>query len=793
MAQMNKRSYFGAARRGELAENRAGLNSNYVEERKDAIKRVIANMTVGKDVSGLFPDVLKNMQTEDIEQKKLVYLYLINYAKTQPELVILAVNTFVKDTSDPNPLIRALAIRTMGVLHAEKIIDYISDPLRRCLRDDNPYVRKTAALCIAKLYDMKPELAVENGFIEMLKEMEIEDTASEESGDKGAIFSLNSSILAKLLVAIGECTEWGRIALLSAIAKYRAVDEKEAEHICERVMPQFQHANPSVVLAAVKVILIHIRYVTREDFVKSTMRKMAPPLVTLVSSPPEIQWVALRNINLILQQNPNVLSNEIRVFFCKYNDPAYVKLEKLDIMVKLSNEKNVDTLLSELKEYASEVDYDFVKKAIRAIGLVAIKIDNAAEKCVNVLLELISTKVSYVVQEAIIVIKDIFRKYPQRYEGIIPTLCSNLEDLDEPEAKASLIWILGEYAEKIDNADELLNTFLSNFQDETVVVQIQILTAIVKLYLKKPDSSQHLVQNVLQNATKNCDNPDIRDRAYIYWRLLSTDPEAAKSVVLAQRPLISIPLSTISPSLLDELTHEIGTLASVYHKPAEAFIGRGRVGADELSRKEAREGLPEGMVSASAAAAAAANAIQVVAQGQRSENLLDFGLDDEEDQQQSASLNSTPNLASSSTAAATNNNAFNNNALFGLDFGAPSPAIPTSSSTSSYASPAISGMTSNAQAKATPTARPSNTLDDLLGVFDQAGLGPGSSNGGIIGGGGATQMNNTMDLFGGSSGAAAGNGLGSGMMSPTASAGMRSPPPPQQQHKQNDDLMGDLF
>lgn len=59
----------------------------------------------------------------------------------------------------------------MGVLHAEKIIDYISDPLRRCVRDDNPYVRKTAALCIAKLYDMKPELAIENGFIEMLKEL----------------------------------------------------------------------------------------------------------------------------------------------------------------------------------------------------------------------------------------------------------------------------------------------------------------------------------------------------------------------------------------------------------------------------------------------------------------------------------------------------------------------------------------------------------------------------------------------------------------------------------------------
>lgn len=53
-------------------------------------------MTIGKDVSPLFADVVKNMQTDDIEMKKLVYLYLINYAKTQPELVILAVNTFVK-------------------------------------------------------------------------------------------------------------------------------------------------------------------------------------------------------------------------------------------------------------------------------------------------------------------------------------------------------------------------------------------------------------------------------------------------------------------------------------------------------------------------------------------------------------------------------------------------------------------------------------------------------------------------------------------------------------------------
>lgn len=70
-----------------------------------------------------------------------------------------------------------------------------------------------------------------------------------------------------------------------------------------------------------------------------------------MSSEPEVQWVALRNINLLLQKRADILQNEMRVFFCKYNDPAYVNIEKLDIMVRLAGEKNVDALLSELKEY----------------------------------------------------------------------------------------------------------------------------------------------------------------------------------------------------------------------------------------------------------------------------------------------------------------------------------------------------------------------------------------------------------------------------------------------------------
>ncbi len=51
-----------------------------------------------------------------------------------------------------------------------------------------------------------------------------------------------------------------------------------------------------------------------------------------------------------------------QVFFCKYNDPIYVKMEKLEIMIKLAGEKNIDQVLLEFKEYAQEVDVDFVRK-----------------------------------------------------------------------------------------------------------------------------------------------------------------------------------------------------------------------------------------------------------------------------------------------------------------------------------------------------------------------------------------------------------------------------------------------
>lgn len=65
----------------------------------------------------------------------------------------------------------------------------------------------------------------------------------------------------------------------------------------------------------------------------------------------QVQYVALRNINLIVQKRPDILKHEMKVFFVKYNDPIYVKLEKLDIMIRLASQANIAQVLSELKEW----------------------------------------------------------------------------------------------------------------------------------------------------------------------------------------------------------------------------------------------------------------------------------------------------------------------------------------------------------------------------------------------------------------------------------------------------------
>ncbi len=62
--------------------------------------------------------------------------------------------------------------------------------------------------------------------------------------------------------------------------------------------------------------------------------------------------------------------------------------------------------------------------------------------------------------------RDIFRKYQNKYEGILSDLCENLNVLEDPKAKSAMIWIIGEYSDIIENSNQFLENFLENFNDE---------------------------------------------------------------------------------------------------------------------------------------------------------------------------------------------------------------------------------------------------------------------------------------------------------------------------------------
>lgn len=223
--------------------------------------------------------------------------------------------------------------------------------------------------------------------------------------------------------------------------------------------------------------------------------------------------------------------------------------------------------------YATEADIEFVRASVRAIGRCALKVDSMVDKCIAVLLTLLESRISYVVQEAIVVIRDIFRRYPGKYTSVIVPMCAVMDLIDEPEAKASMVWVVGEYCSVIDNAAELLDALTDSFHDEAAPVQLEMLTAVVKLFLKQPAAGQALVTSVLTMSTEESTNADVRDRGYMYWRLLSADAKLAKQVVLGEKPLIEPQLEeTIDDDTLQELLEEIGLVSSVYHKAGASFI-----------------------------------------------------------------------------------------------------------------------------------------------------------------------------------------------------------------------------
>ncbi len=97
----------------------------------------------------------------------------------------------------------------------------------------------------------------------------------EISNHKGKVFEMNGEYLHKLLTALSECSEWGRVYILDFISEYLPEDPKDIEGAIQRVLPHLSHNNAAVVLSAAKVLVRYMDYITDAEKIRSICRKLS--------------------------------------------------------------------------------------------------------------------------------------------------------------------------------------------------------------------------------------------------------------------------------------------------------------------------------------------------------------------------------------------------------------------------------------------------------------------------------------------------------------------------------------
>ena len=576
----------------EIDELIRELESMKIHRQKEAMKEIIAGMTIGKDVCSLFPHVVNCMRTSDVELKKLIYLYIINFAKAKPSESILAVNSFLMDAQNKDsPMIRALSIRTMGCIRVEEIVTYLCETLKSGLSDEDSYVQKTSCICVAKLFCTCPQLVKDNGLIDRLIEMLNSGNSivlssaivalSEISLLSGnSYLDIDSKLLKRILIALNEANEWGQIYILDALITCNNKKKaKYAEMIIDATVPLFSHINPAVIMSAVKVVLKYLDNVEDEQKVQNYSKKISMCLVSLMDSVPEMKYLLLRAMHCIIQKRHYLLDKDYKAFYVKAYEPIYVKFEKLDILYELTDNKNFEMILNEFKSYSMlEYDINLVKRAIKYIGNIGFRFEKSMNLCVDCISQILNYNQDFTIDQSVIVMRDLLRKYHGKEKPLELLIKINEDLIDKirlPESKAAILYILGEYCSHIEKSTELIECFYNDFSDESEQVKLQILNACIKNFLTKPDDkkAEDLVTAVLQKGAEETVNADVRDRSYFYWRLLENDPDIAKEMILAEKPSFNhIEETPIDQELCDDILENITNVSCIYHKKYSEMI-----------------------------------------------------------------------------------------------------------------------------------------------------------------------------------------------------------------------------
>ncbi|XP_055614239.1 AP-3 complex subunit beta-2 [Uranotaenia lowii] len=561
------------------------LDSNKDSLKLEAMKRIIGMIAKGRDASELFPAVVKNVVSKNIEVKKLVYVYLVRYAEEQQDLALLSISTFQRALKDPNQLIRASALRVLSSIRVSMIVPIVMLAIRDSASDMSPYVRKTAAHAIPKLYHLDPEQKDE--LITVIEKLLADRTTlvvgsavmafEEVCPERTDLIHKNYRKLCNLLVDVDE---WGQVLIINMLTRYARTqftdpnaddfnddeenmdnkpfyDESSSESeqtktapksprktyaldidhrlLLRQTKPLLQSRNASVVMAVAQ-LYHHIAP-------KNEVTIVAKALIRLLRSHKEVQSIVLTCIASMSVERKSIFEMYLKSFFVRSSDQTHIKLLKLDILTNLATETSISVILREFQTYISSNDKDFVASTIQAIGRCAASISEVTDTCLSGLVHLLSNKDEYVVAESVVVIKKLLQTQKEEHFDIITQMAKLLDFIQVPAARASILWLIGEYNEKIPKiAPDVLRKLAKSFIDEEDVVKLQVLNLAVKLYLTNPDQTELLCQYVF-NLARYDQNYDIRDRArYLKQFIFPASgnvtilAQSARSIFLAKKP-----------------------------------------------------------------------------------------------------------------------------------------------------------------------------------------------------------------------------------------------------------------
>lgn len=478
-----------------------------------------------------FSAVVKNAASSNVEIKKLVYIYLLHHAEAEPDLALLSINAIQKSLTDTNPQVRVMALRTMSGIRVPVISQIVSLAIKRGVGDMSPHVRRAAALAIPKCYRLDPNTIpqLSEYLFTLLGDNQYFVVGPAVSAfldvcpDRLDLVHKHYRSLVRKLVDMDEWSQLATLRLLTIYArkcfprKTQKVkknevkgfydDDNDGSHeatngdadeevpvldpdlelFLRACKPLLQSRTSAIIVSIVRCYL----YLGTQEYLESAIG----PLVALVRCPQDIQYVALYNIVAVAFNAPKLFVKYASHFLVRAVDPPHIwrlKLEVLTILFPHLGMHYRGIILSELEHFSQGTDPDLVRESVRAIGRCAQTDPKTSSYCLRLLLSRISSIDDNVVSESLTIIRHLIQQNPDAHKQTIVRLASYLETTSNSGARASIIWLVGEYAAAdLENsiAPDVLRILAKGFADETEEVKQQIVLLAAKVYL------HHLLQN----------------------------------------------------------------------------------------------------------------------------------------------------------------------------------------------------------------------------------------------------------------------------------------------------------